>query len=197
MGLIRTIPPLVSPVTPAEAAKHLSLVDGENDSHVRLLVEAATECAEWTTWRALITQTWELTLDAFPCRLWIPRPPLQSLEIKYIDTNGDEQTLDPAEYKIASGEPAYVVPAYGKSWPSSRSEPGAVRVTFVAGYGAEATAVPQRIRQAILLLAGNWFVNRESVTVGAGAAMELPQSATWLLEAFKTGAAAEWFFPDG
>jgi len=41
-----------------------------------------------------------------------------------------------------------------------------VKVNYVAGYGA-ATAVPQTIKQAMLMLIAHWFENREAVgTVG-------------------------------
>lgn len=195
MGLKRTVAPLVPPVTAAEAKKHLSLVGSDHDDLVSRLIEAATEAAEWITWRALITQSWRLTLPAFPCRLWIPRPPLQSVTaITYIDTDGQEQTLDSELYTVASdAEPAYVVAAYGASWPATRCTPEAVRVTFVAGYGGESSAVPQRVRQAILLLVGHWFANREAVAPGSFG--EVPMAATWLLESFKTGVPAEWFLP--
>lgn len=197
MGLVRTVAPLNPPVTVEEAKQHLSLVEKTHDALVSRLVEAATECAEWTTWRALVTQTWRLTLHEFPCRLWVPRPPLQSVtSIQYVDTDGNLQTLDPSLYTIAAdSQPAYIVPAYNQVWPATRCQPEAVKVTFVAGYGSTGEDVPQRIRQAILLIAGNWFANRESVQVGAGAVSELPQSARWLLEAFKTGVPAEWFLP--
>jgi uncharacterized phiE125 gp8 family phage protein len=200
MGLVRTVEPQNWPVTLDEARKQLSLPAGipSHDQHVQWLIETATDCAETATWRALITQTWRLTLQRFPCVLFIPRPPLQSLTIEYIDTDGILQTLDNSLYEVATdGQPAYVVPAYNQVWPATRCHPEAVRVTLVAGYGDDAKNVPQRIRHGIRLMIGNWFANRESVVVGNGLqALELPQSASWLLESFKTGAAAEWFLPD-
>lgn len=198
MGLVRTVPPTNPPVTLAEAKQQIGLVDAAHDQHVDRLIQAATEQAESLTWRALVTQTWRLALAGFPpCRLWIPRPPLQSLVIEYTDESGAEQTLDASQYKVAfDSVPAFVEPAYGTTWPATRPEAEAVRVTFVAGYGPDSTSVPQRVRQAILLLVANWFAHRESVVTGT-IASELPQNARWLLESFKTGVPAEWFLPDG
>jgi uncharacterized phiE125 gp8 family phage protein len=40
-----------------------------------------------------------------------------------------------------------------------------IQVTYVAGYGA-AASVPQKYKQAMLLLIGHWYENRETVIVG-------------------------------
>lgn len=74
-------------------------------------------------------------------------------------------------------EPGWIVPAYGYSWPSTRDDVNAVIVTYVAGYGANAAAVPLPIKQWILLALGTMFDNREIEVTGAGlAAAELRYS---------------------
>jgi uncharacterized phiE125 gp8 family phage protein len=198
MGLKRTIKPAVSPVTLDEAKQHVGLLSGDHDQHLARLIEAATEEAERYTGRALISQTWRLALDKFPCRwprndIRLPRPPLQSVtSIKYVDEHGILQTLDSALYTAtADFEPARIEPAYGQVWPATRDEREAVRVTYVAGYGNAASNVPQGIRQAILLMAAQWFAHREPTSERTLA--EVPMSARWLLDNYKTGAVAEWF----
>lgn len=93
-------------------------------------------------------------------------PTLQSVEsIKYIDTNGTQQTLDSSAYKVDIATPAgRVVPAYGVSWPSTRSEINALEVSFISGYG-DASAVPQGIRNWILIAVGTLYANREAVAI--------------------------------
>ena len=47
--------------------------------------------------------------------------------------------------------------------PTLGDDANPVLVTYVAGYGAAASAVPQRAKQAILLLVGHWYRQREAV----------------------------------
>jgi hypothetical protein len=67
----------------------------------------------------------------------------------------------------AKSEPGRIVPAYGKVWPSTRYEPNAVQVRFVAGYGLEALDIDARapeLRQAIGVLVGTMYEQRETRT---------------------------------
>lgn len=107
----------------------------------------------------------------------LPLAPLQSVaSIKYIDsTTGVQTTLDPSQYKVdAVSEPARVVPAYGVSWPSARSEVNAVEVSYIAGYGAAST-VPPGIKSWMLMQIGAMYENRNKFEVGSRlVAVEIP-----------------------
>ena len=59
-----------------------------------------------------------------------------------------------------------------------------VEITFTAGYGGTAAAVPAAIRQAMLLLIGQWYDNREAVTVGA-AGSPMPMAVDALLAPYR------------
>ena len=91
---------------------------------IELMIQAVRERAEQITRRSFVTQTWELTLDGFPFDrnpINLPKPPLQTVDsIKYIDTDGNEQTLDSGFYRVRnSGEPGSVQPLYGLwVWPN-------------------------------------------------------------------------------
>jgi hypothetical protein len=54
---------------------------------------------------------------------------------------------------------------YNVTTPSIRSQRNAVTVTYQAGH-ATAAAVPQRWKQAILLLAGHWAEQRLPIVIG-------------------------------
>lgn len=130
------------------------------------LIQAAREYAEGYQNRALITQTWELVLDAWPSRDYIdiPLPPLQSItDIKYKDSGGTEKTLSSSKYIVDTDSfTGRIVLSYGCSWPSDALYPsGAIRIRFVAGYGL-AASVPQNVKQSLLLLIGHWYENREA-----------------------------------
>jgi len=52
---------------------------------------------------------------------------------------------------------------YGKTWPSTTLRPHrGVLITFVAGYGDDASSVPEKVKLAILLLIGDYYSNREA-----------------------------------
>jgi hypothetical protein len=91
---------------------------------------------------------------------------LQSVEsVKYIDTNGVQQTLDPSQYKVDTVSPfGRVVPAYGTSWPSARNEINAVEVAFTSGYG-NADAVPMGVKKWMLIRLATMFENREELAI--------------------------------
>lgn len=127
--------------------------------------------------RALVTQTWKLTLAGFPLAhgaIPMPLPPLQSVsEISYVATDGTATVLDDAEYRvITDGTPGLVMPVYGKCWPSTRCQPDAVSITFVAGFG-DPEDVPPLIRQYVAYRLGMFYATREAVVIGAPVA-ELP-----------------------
>jgi uncharacterized phiE125 gp8 family phage protein len=101
-------------------------------------------------------------------------PPCVSVDhISYTDANGVAQTLNPYDFNTnptgfyidKASEPARIFPAPGLSWPTSLlTVPNCVGIHFTAGYGTDASAVPQSILTAIKQLVAYWYENRESST---------------------------------
>jgi uncharacterized phiE125 gp8 family phage protein len=160
--------PAVEPVTLAEAKAHLYVTHSDDDALIGAYIAAAREDAEHRLQRALVNQTWELALDAFPSVIDLPMAPLVSItSIKYLDAARVEQTLDAATYYAdTDAEPGEVVPKYGESWPTTYPERNAVRVRYVAGYGADGSLVPESIKAWIKLRVGALYENRESAVSG-------------------------------
>lgn len=158
MGLKLISAPASEPVTAAEIITRLGITSGDvSSADMDALIKGARQWAEQYTERAFITQTWEKRLDAFSADgIELARGPVQSItSVKYVDSDGAVQTLvADTDYVFEDySDPAFVLPAYGTSWPSPRDEANAVRVQFVSGYGA-ASAVPQPIVNAIVLMVG-------------------------------------------
>jgi uncharacterized phiE125 gp8 family phage protein len=168
MGRTLVDAPAVEPVTKTEAKAQLRITHSDEDTIIDGLITAARHYSENYCQRVFITQTWDLFLDCFPAEIEIPFPPLQSVtHIKYIDTDGNEQTLSASNYTVDSSSfIGRIVPAYGESWPSIRYVPNAVNVRFVAGYGDAASDVPETIKLAMKMLIAHWYENRETVKVG-------------------------------
>lgn len=168
MALIRIAAPASEPLALADAKAHCRVDHSDDDALITALIVAAREQAEHETGRALVTQTWELVHDTFPEAFVLRKAPIASVtSVKYLDpATGVEQTLDPADTLLDNAsEPGYVVPAYGKAWPTARAVPNAVRCRYVCGYG-NAAAVPQAIKQWMLLAVGTMYAQRETVMAG-------------------------------
>lgn len=157
--------PTTYPVTLDEAKAHCRIDLDDEDDLIQSLIMVATEWAEKFQNRAYITQTLEASFDDFPSDVFcLPRPPLQTItSIKYIDSSSVEHTVDTGIYYAdTNSDPGRVSLKYSQIWPTDTLQPiNAVRVRYTAGYGA-ASAVPKSVKQAILLLVGHWYNNREA-----------------------------------
>ena len=171
MGLSLSSGPSVEPVTTAEAKTHLRVDTSDDDTYIAALITAARIYVEKAQRRALISQTWAWTLDEFPSGLTPlepPHAPLQSVtSIAYTDADGDSQTWASSGYDVdTTSFVGRIVPGYGESYPGTRDEIDAVTVTYVAGYGAASTDVPDTTIHAIKLMVAHWHENREPVISG-------------------------------
>ncbi|OPX87737.1 MAG: Phage gp6-like head-tail connector protein [Pelotomaculum sp. PtaB.Bin104] len=177
--------PASEPISLAEAKSHLRVDGTDEDTFIDGLISAAREDCEDFQSRAYITQTWELWLDNWPgsdC-IDIPLPPLQSItSIKYYDTDGTEYTMATVDYFVdTKSYVGRVVLAYGKAWPSTTLRPAnGVCIEFVAGYGDAAADLPAAVKQAMLLIIGDLYENRENTVIGKQT-NELPMAAKSLL----------------
>lgn len=182
--------PAVEPVSLTEAKAHLRVTATDEDTLISSLIVAARQWVEEQTYRALVSQTWDLQLDKFPSGdepIRLPRAPLQSVtSITYTDTAGASQTLSATLYVVsATRQPGVIRPAYGQVWPEAQDKPDAVTVRFVAGYGA-AAAVPELLKSAIKLLVAQMFEQREPTVVGT-ATSEVPLSVSRILQLYDLG----------
>lgn len=167
----------------AEAKLHLRVDVDDDDALIGSLIAAARQAAETITGRQLMTARWKLVLDAFPGATFahagtgatfslpahavlLAKCPVQSvISIEYLDMNGTLQTMHAEDYVLdAACEPARLSPAFGKSWPPTLPQIGAITVTFDAGYGL-ASAVPEGIKSWIKLRVGSLYGHREEVSV--------------------------------
>ncbi len=168
-------PPTEEPVTLQEAKKHIRQPLAVDDVEIVDKIKAAREFAEFKSGATFITTVRKLWLPRFPTartdsggefhdrRIVLPRSPLISVtSVEHLDTDGVLQTLTvTTDYVATQGSrPGYVVPAFGKHWPTTRQFMEAVRVTYVAGFGAAAD-VPSDAKEAILRLVGGFYRDRE------------------------------------
>lgn len=203
MALKLITPPAAEPLALSDIEAQVRGDLFDESALVEGYIKAIRQRAELELRRALITQTWDLVLDAFPtptarnpfAALEIPLPPLQSItSIQYLATAGQFVTLAPEDYTVdTDSTPGKVMPAYGKTWPVTLDYPGAVRVRFVAGYGpiipeepdpdvTYPDNVPQCIKNWMKLNVASLYENRESLVIGSGGVIELTTLADSLLD---------------
>jgi uncharacterized phiE125 gp8 family phage protein len=155
---------------PLVIAKNHLRIDGiEDDANIAASVKAAAAYVINLLGRSIITVSYELTLDSFAAKIYLPNPPLISIDsVKYDDSEGNEQTLAATEYEAGyENGLAYMQATPNAAWPELDSTKALqrVRVAYTAGYG-EQESVPEDIRQAMLLLIGDYYENREAQFVG-------------------------------
>lgn len=138
------------------------------DDLLTALIQAAREHVEDLTRRALLTQTWYMYLDKFPCDKDFIRLPYGNLQIvtsiKYKDCDGTETTMAvTTEYLVETNGESYgrIVLPYGVSWPSVVLYPShPITIEFTCGWTA-AASIPEKGRTALKLILSDLYENRE------------------------------------
>lgn len=180
----------------ARVKQHLRVDHADEDGLIDGYIAAVTKMldgADGILGRALVQQSWRLALDGFPCpdarrlrlrgaranAIYLPLKPLISVDqVSYIDPDtGDSIVLADTEYRLLASSDAAIVPVFGKQWPVARAEPESVLVDFTCGYEPTTASppdaagnVPEPIKQAALLIVGQWYDNRavdEEIPKGA------------------------------
>lgn len=165
--LSRVTAPATPLVSVADAKAHLRVDHSDDDTLISARIAAATNFVEGPTGilgRALITQTWRLTLSSAPSgSLRLPLPPVQSVSaVTYYDDSNTLQTFGAPNYRLFSaGEFDLLELTDGANWPTLYSRSDALTVEFVTGMGDDPADVPEEIRLAVIILTAHWYENRE------------------------------------
>jgi uncharacterized phiE125 gp8 family phage protein len=163
--------PTIEPIKIEELMLHSRLTDddaGEEAALLLTLAKAAREQVEAITRRAILTQTWDYYLDGFPGsdRIKLPLGNLQSVtHVKYTDSAGTQTTMTATtEYLVETNgdQCGAIVLPYGESWPTFTEYPSnPVVIRFIAGW-TTAALVPSSIKTAIMMIALDYYENREA-----------------------------------
>ena len=156
----------------------------DDDAYITSLINVATGVVEEFTRRRLISQTYIIYYDEFP-----PYIDLQVGEganvthIKYYDTNNVQQTLDASNYDVdAKIRPGRIYESENGDFPDTFERPNAVEVKFIVG--GSASNVPAAIVQAIYIIIGRYYENRQDVVMGTQV-NELPLMVDHLLTPYR------------
>jgi uncharacterized phiE125 gp8 family phage protein len=172
--------PAVEPISLAEAKAFLRIEHNDDDDTITALIAAARIYAEAQTRRALITQDWRLTRDAWPPtgRIIVRPGPLQSLQAARVhDGEGEPIELDTAGFfpDVVGSELIFA------AWTMPQPQRAAgIELDVTLGYGDAAVDVPEPLRQAVRLLVGHWYENRGLVAPGTTSALPVTVAALLL-----------------
>lgn len=182
-ALVLDTAPATTPITTAEAKAHLRISHADDDTLIARLIDAAVAHVDATgeLGRAMITQSWAQWVPQSPGDVRLAIGPFQSLtSVKYYDSAGTLQTATLGDYETRLfGDTVIVRPADGAAWPNAQSRADAIKLTYVAGFGAATTDVPQNVRHALLMIVAHWYETRETTTEAA--LHDVPMAAAALL----------------
>ncbi len=207
MSLRLIAAPLAEPLNLAETKTFLRVDAADEDAYISALIVTARMWVEKKIGRALITQTWDYVLDAWPgssANGWwdgvrekpvtgpsrraveLPLPPLQSVSSVKTYDDADQTTLfDPSNYLVDSTRlPGRLVLRSNQVWPSVTRAANGVEIRFIAGYGDNASDVPGAFKQALFILVAHWFENRVQIS-GQSLPRSVPISVEALLTPFR------------
>ena len=143
------------PVTTGDLAAHVREDHAaDNAAALESSLAAALEYVERATGRTLNDRTRRRTIDAFPATsepITLGEPASDIPAITYTDANGDPQTLTPPAYALLSLPTTGIINAT-TPWPTDAT---AIEITYTS-------PAPKTARQAVLMLAGYWYEQREA-----------------------------------
>ena len=184
--LVLKTAPASTPITLAEAKAFLR-VDSDYDddnTYITSLISVATQVVEQYTRRRLITQTYNIFYDEFPPYIDLQIGEVASVtHIKYYDEDNTLQTLATDQYDVDTRvRPGRIYQSNTGDFPNTYERPNAIEVEFIVG--GSASDVPAPIVQAIYIIVGRYYENRQDVVMGTQV-NELPLMVEYLLTPYR------------
>lgn len=174
------------PVTLAEAKARLRVTHDDENAVITAMIASACDQIGEMAGRVLSSETWEVMMSDFPAAVRLPKSPVIALtSVTYLDAVEAVQAAVLGDFALVQSDDwSHVQPAVGKAWPTPGVDrEDAARIRFSAGY----TTLPAALKEAVLLMVGHLFRNREGVSPDA--MTEPPLSISALVSTHKLG----WF----
>jgi uncharacterized phiE125 gp8 family phage protein len=149
-------------LTVADVKAHSRIDTDSEDAYIQTLLDAAYKYAENYTGRIILPVTETYNLDDFEPVITLPKAPVSSvISVEYYDTDDVLQSF--TEYYLDLREvEATIQPVTDVDWPDTNQEPENVVITYGVGY----SAIPADIDQAVKLIFGTMYEQRENHIVG-------------------------------
>lgn len=166
------------PLELEEATVHAkALPDEEEENLISNLIIAAREYCEGFTGRSFVKREITAYPNALRGEICLPKPPVKKIEsfLAY-DSNGNAHEI--TEYDL--DEKNGIITVYSVPGIALR-DINPYEIKYITGYDT----VPAMVKQAMLLMVGHWYINRESVVVGSNASVEVDMTTKTLLKQYK------------
>ncbi len=157
-----TTPAAGRPLTLAETKDYLKYTASDQDDLINHLIDAATDCGEKYTGRDFINKTYTTFRDTFHDCFQLRRSRVSSVtSIKYL-LNDVLTTVATTVWGFTDvNNYPDIFLKEDKVWPTDVDNvPQAIEIVFVAGYGADDTAIPADVKNAMLAHILFMFENR-------------------------------------
>lgn len=150
-------------ITLDDAKAHAKIAHGSDNEQLLAWIAAATRKVEHDTEMALLTQTWDLAVRAFPSPtgvIALPLRPVQSVtSVTYYSGAGAPLTLSAGQYALDASLDRIAL-TFGGSWPTDLWSDRPAVVRFIAGYASPAD-VPEDLKLAVKLLVTHYSEERQ------------------------------------
>jgi uncharacterized phiE125 gp8 family phage protein len=168
------------PILLADVKKHLRVESDctDDDDYINGLIKAARKFVENYTGRKIGLQTMYMYQDSIGYETWITKMPVGTITaFEYKDEDGVYQDV-PEYWEDLNSEPVRLeiddIPTLYEDGYQQ------IRVEFTTGY----TTCPEPLKQAMYLIIGHWYENRQDVVTGTQV-NEVPQASQYLMEQYK------------
>lgn len=188
-----TTAPAAEPLLIADLKAFLGISGTDDDTLLTDLIEQARQEIEDATGIAMITQTWTMTLDAWPPgrepwwdgvregvismlsqrgssgSVMLPRYPLQSITsvTVYDEASNSTAVTVATVFDVDSQQiPGRITLKVGQTWPIALRANNAIQIVYVAGYGDASSDVPAPIIRAVRDMAAYMYEHRGECTAG-------------------------------
>lgn len=174
-SLVEYTAPAAEPVTSTEAKLFARIDTSDDDAIVTALITAARKMTETYTGRTWVHTVYDYYLDSAELEalgtapIILPTCPLKasSTTIKYYDDDGTENTFAATSYTAdVYSVPSRIYLLSGQAYPSAVRDYNGLKVTFTAGYSADATSVPEAAKTAIKIMVADMYEHREDEVIG-------------------------------
>lgn len=187
--------------TLAECKAHLRIDVSDDDDYITSLSMAAKQAIESycniLILDSLVLQycdTWEDTYQLYFSSVknllknqGAPTPWVVVTSIQYYDTAGTLQTWASTEYIVDdTSMPARIgLDPDGDGYPNLENRMNAIIVTYKVGMEfSDIAKIPDALKQAGLILVGQWYENRQEAVVGRSVGV-IPLTARYLMDPYK------------
>tara|TARA_R110000824_G_scaffold119224_3_gene273206 strand:+ start:616 stop:1218 length:603 start_codon:yes stop_codon:yes gene_type:complete len=177
-------------LTTAEAKQHLRVANDGDDTYIDNLIFAATKMAESYCNIQIMQTSCTQIADCWADTFELYQSPVQNsgqiliTSIKYYDEDNVQQTWAATNYILDSSyTPARISVAPQITYPPIANRLDAIEIRFRSGY-LLSSEVPKLLKQAILILVGQWYENRQEAIVGRSVGT-IPMTATYIMDRYK------------